>query len=221
MNPHTIKKNAVRCRLWRDKNKELLRERDRLKYQKNKEKIKQRSSDRYAVKKGEIDLKNRAYRRRRAAIQKKIKSKKTPAQIKARRLILIARSERLRRYKREYDRKRMAEDTSYKIKKHISLRIRNALRVVGRRKSLRTIEYLGCDIEFFKGYISAKFTGGMSWDNYGKWHLDHIIPCAHFDLTDIDQRRICFHYTNIQPMSAAENIRKGKTLPKPHQSIMI
>ena len=51
--------------------------------------------------------------------------------------------------------------------------------------------------------------------------IEDIIPCAHFDLTDINQRRICFHYTNIQPMSAAENIRKGKTLPKPHQAIMI
>jgi HNH endonuclease. len=51
----------------------------------------------------------------------------------------------------------------------------------------------------------------MSWDNYGRdgWHIDHIRPCASFDLTDPEQQRQCFHYTNLQPLWAADNIRKG------------
>ena len=49
----------------------------------------------------------------------------------------------------------------------------------------------------------------MSWDNYGKWHIDHIIPCASFDLADETQQRLCFHFTNLQPLEASENMRKG------------
>jgi DNA/RNA endonuclease G (NUC1) len=51
----------------------------------------------------------------------------------------------------------------------------------------------------------------MNWENYGKngWHIDHIIPCASFDLTDPKQQKNCFHYTNLQPLWAADNIRKS------------
>ena len=51
----------------------------------------------------------------------------------------------------------------------------------------------------------------MSWDNHGYdgWHVDHIRPCASFDLTDEEQVRKCFHYTNLQPLWAKDNLRKG------------
>ena len=52
----------------------------------------------------------------------------------------------------------------------------------------------------------------MNWDNYGVWHLDHIIPCARFDLSDPEQQKICFHYTNLQPMWGEDNMRKGAKL---------
>lgn len=55
----------------------------------------------------------------------------------------------------------------------------------------------------------------MSWDNYGYrgWHIDHIKPCASFDLTDPNQREQCFHFSNLQPMWAKDNLSKGaKTL---------
>ena len=60
-------------------------------------------------------------------------------------------------------------------------------------------------------YIEKLFVDGMSWDNYGPtgWHIDHIKPCASFDLTNQDEQRQCFHYTNLQPLWAADNIRKG------------
>jgi hypothetical protein len=55
----------------------------------------------------------------------------------------------------------------------------------------------------------------MSWGNYGLhgWHVDHIIPCASFDLTDPEQQRQCFHYTNLQPLWAEDNLRKSDKLP--------
>ena len=49
----------------------------------------------------------------------------------------------------------------------------------------------------------------MSWDNVGEWHFDHRRPCASFDLTDEAQQRMCFHYTNLQPMWAFENLTKS------------
>jgi hypothetical protein len=53
------------------------------------------------------------------------------------------------------------------------------------------------------------FTEGMSWDNYGEWHIDHILPCSSFDLADIEQQKICFNYKNLQPLWAEDNLRKG------------
>jgi hypothetical protein len=46
------------------------------------------------------------------------------------------------------------------------------------------MELIGCDVDFLKDYISKMFTEGMTWENYGEWHLDHIRPCSSFDLSD-------------------------------------
>ncbi len=75
-------------------------------------------------------------------------------------------------------------------------------------------EIVGCSLEFLKTYIESLWKTGMSWENYGVngWHIDHIKPCASFDLTDIEQRKICFHYTNLQPLWAHENLSKGKKI---------
>jgi hypothetical protein len=58
-------------------------------------------------------------------------------------------------------------------------------------------------------HLKDHFLPEMNWDNYGAWHIDHIRPCASFDLTDPEQQKQCFHYTNLQPLWAADNIRKA------------
>ena len=70
---------------------------------------------------------------------------------------------------------------------------------------------LGCSAEQLRTHLEEKFTDGMSWDNYGYrgWHIDHIRPCASFDLTDPQQQLECFHYTNLQPLWAEDNFKKG------------
>ena len=65
------------------------------------------------------------------------------------------------------------------------------------------------NIESYKKYLEAKFQNGMDWTNYGEWHIDHIIPCAKFNLTNPEEQKKCFHYTNTQPLWAKDNLSKG------------
>lgn len=95
------------------------------------------------------------------------------------------------------------------------------LRSILRSRFYRAVRYgfkkgsavrdLGCTIPEFKAYIEKQFRDGMNWDNYGKngWHLDHIRPLVSFDLTNREDTLQALHYTNYQPLSAAENLRKN------------
>jgi hypothetical protein len=105
---------------------------------------------------------------------------------------------------------RFATEPEYKLKHILRSRLKNALRGVG-KKSKRTLELLGCTVEHLRKHLESKFQEGMYWDNYGfdTWHIDHIIPCNKFDLTDPKQQEQCFHYTNLQPLWAIENFRKA------------
>jgi hypothetical protein len=83
----------------------------------------------------------------------------------------------------------------------------------GKAKSAKTMELLGCSIDMLKEHLEAGFDDKMTWENYGTyWHVDHIRPCASFDLIDPAQQRECFNWTNLQPLEAIENIRKGAKL---------
>jgi len=72
-----------------------------------------------------------------------------------------------------------------------------------------SLNLLGEDIKTIKAHMEERFQEGMTWDNYGKWHVDHIRPCASFDLTIEENQRRCFHYTNLQPLWAIDNMRKA------------
>jgi hypothetical protein len=74
----------------------------------------------------------------------------------------------------------------------------------------KTVELLGMTFAEFRPYIESLFKDGMSWENHGEWHLDHIKPCASFDLSKEEEQKKCFHYTNLQPLWAKDNLIKGK-----------
>jgi hypothetical protein len=84
-------------------------------------------------------------------------------------------------------------------------RIRDALKA---KKLKSTIDYLGCSIEEFKTHIEQQFKEGMSWDNHGEWHIDHIIPIKYGNPT-IEELFERLHWTNTQPLWASDNKSKG------------
>ncbi|HEX2900701.1 MAG TPA: hypothetical protein VHS96_13345, partial [Bacteroidia bacterium] len=92
------------------------------------------------------------------------------------------------------------------IKQNLSRRIRHAL---GKnRKICSSSEYTGCSIPELKRHLENLFQPGMTWENRGEWEIDHIRPCASFDLIDPEQQRCCFHYSNLQPLWRAQNRQK-------------
>tara|TARA_R110001583_G_C5458942_1_gene391702 strand:- start:18 stop:599 length:582 start_codon:yes stop_codon:yes gene_type:complete len=119
--------------------------------------------------------------------------------------------EKFNKYYRNWVNKKLKEDPNFKLKQILSHRVYLALKAKGISKSKRTKELLGCTTEELWMHLKENFTEGMTVENYGLWHIDHIKPCALFDLTDPKQQEECFHYTNLQPLWAIDNIRKGKT----------
>lgn len=98
-------------------------------------------------------------------------------------------------------------DLNYRLADYLRARMRLAIK--SNQKTGSAIKDLGCSIEEFIKYITTKFTEGMTWANYGEWHLDHIKPLAAFDLTDRKQFLQAAHYTNYQPLWAHDNLTKS------------
>lgn len=116
--------------------------------------------------------------------------------------------EERKRIAREYM-KRRYEDPTFRLRHLSRNRIHRALAYGKGAKSARTHELIGCSVEQLRAHLEAKFQPGMSWENYGPvWHVDHVRPCASFDLSDPVQQRACFHFSNLQPLFAEDNIRK-------------
>lgn len=111
---------------------------------------------------------------------------------------------------REYQRKRRAGNVNQRVNDAMGNRFRDVLRS---NKGGRSWKHLaGYDSHQLKAHLEVLFTDGMSWENYGQWHIDHIRPVASFDFsTDLlGAVRACWALSNLQPLWALDNIRKGK-----------
>lgn len=104
---------------------------------------------------------------------------------------------------------RYKTDLQFKALVTLRARQRQALKDQGIIKKKGTMKDSNCTVEFFIEYIAKQFQPGMNWSNHGEWHIDHIKPCSKFDLTDPEQQKECFHYSNLQPLWAVDNIKKG------------
>ncbi len=105
--------------------------------------------------------------------------------------------------------KRQSKNINRRIRDSLNHRISGALKSNNNKKINKTIKYTGCEISFFKKWIENLFQDKMSWENYGEWHLDHVKPCASYDLSDEAQINECFNWKNYQPLWKINNLIKS------------
>jgi hypothetical protein len=176
-------KRLITLKAWKLKNKNKIKKKRRLHYLKNK-KHTLLINKQWAIKNNEKKLllwRNYYYRN-----TKKLNKNRVKRSIK--------------QYK---------TDESYRLIQLVRGRINQVLKNKNLKKVDKSINLLGMNGYNFKKYIENKFKPGMSWEKRSLIHIDHIIPCASFDLKDPKQQAKCFHYTNLQPLWAKENLSKG------------
>lgn len=119
---------------------------------------------------------------------------------------ILLNNKKRKEYKNWYEVNRRKIDINFKILSYLRSRLSSVLK--NNFKSKSTMKLLGCSLDFLKQYLEFQFKKGMSWSNYGKWHIDHIKPCASFDLSKPNEQHKCFNYINLQPLWAIDNLRK-------------
>lgn len=129
--------------------------------------------------------------------------------------------EQINAYHREWKKNKRETSVEHVLRSNMSRRINYALTTqINGAKTKTTIEYVGCSVEYLKIYLESRFEIGMSWDNYGLcWHIDHIIPCVAWDLTNPFQSFCCWNYRNLMPLWAKENQAKKDKYDEERKSI--
>lgn len=190
--------HAESVKKYYDKNKEYLLLKSKEYYEKNKDRCKELKKAWRCKNKESISLKSKEYYNQN---KEKIAERRARYYLENRDKIIP----KLRKYERE----RRKADSGFRMIKSLRARVRLAIK--NNSKSDNTKALIGCDIEYLKLHLESQFKEGMTMDNYGLngWEIDHIRPCASFDLTDEQQQRECFHYTNLQPLWADENRKKS------------
>ena len=119
---------------------------------------------------------------------------------------------------RERNKKRRKNDSTYRLK--INLKRRTLLALKGKHKNANTMTLLGVtNIELVWKHLELTFKPGMTRENHGKWHIDHIRPCASFDLSKPEEQAKCFHYSNLQALWSHENLSKGSKILSPDSTV--
>ena len=103
--------------------------------------------------------------------------------------------------------KRRKTDPLFKLAMNMRGRMREFIKKSGFNKNKSTFKFIGCSPDELKLYLEKKFKKGMTWKNHGSWHIDHIKPLA--SAKSVDAMNKLFHYTNLQPLWAEENLKKG------------
>jgi hypothetical protein len=189
-------------------------------YQKNKERIQKKQQEYYQKNKEKVSEKGKLYRER--------KKKEDPLYVKKNneRLYSYAhsengkvnrkktydkynKSEKRREYAKNWIKEKSKNDLGYKLNLYVGHRIREALKVFGLKKNKkRTIEFFNYNLEELKEHLEKQFDNKMSWDNYGKWHIDHIIPVKLYDLNKKNNIEKCWSLKNLRPLMKEENLKK-------------
>jgi hypothetical protein len=121
-------------------------------------------------------------------------------------------------YERQFRKEYYKKDSTFRIGLNVRVRLGNSLKKIHAYSKISSIvkDNLGCSIQELKKHLESKFQPGMTWNNYGikGWHIDHIVPISSFNLSDPEQLRKACHYTNLQPLWAKDNLKKGNSYGK-------
>lgn len=161
-------------------------------YKENKEQISERQKQHYVENKEQILGRHKQY------------CKENKEQIKQYR---EKNKVRIKKYNTQYMKEKRNKDIGFRILSNCRTRLYQVIK--GNLKSASTKKLIGCSVEKLLEHLESQFQEGMTWDNYGEWHVDHIKPCALFDFTKEEEQKECFHYTNLQPLWAEDNLRKS------------
>ena len=115
-----------------------------------------------------------------------------------------------RKRNNEYKKRRRSDSEIIKLIESTRTRVNKYLKKSGYDKNMRTFEIVGIAPEKLKDHISNQFKDGMDWTNYGEWHIDHIVPLS--SAKSESELYKLFHYTNLQPLWAFDNLSKGNKI---------
>ena len=124
---------------------------------------------------------------------------------------------------RESNRKRKIIDPGFRVKCNLRRRLRDLMKNTKKGGSHHVSSLIGCSTKQLAKHIQSQFSKGMTWRNYGinGWHVDHILPCASFDHNDPRQVAQCWHWTNLRPLWAKDNMMKSDNITQPQMSLML
>jgi hypothetical protein len=130
--------------------------------------------------------------------------------------------EKARQQARKSSKKRKSIDPGYKVQCNLRSRLKDLMKTTKKGGSETISLLIGCSTFDLAKHLESQFAKWMTWDNYGtKWHVDHIMPCFAFDHTKPLQVRQCWHYTNLRPLCAKQNMSKGATITHPQLSLAL
>lgn len=154
---------------------------------------------------------------RNSEYQKQRRAAQSPDERRARRRAIYERykSDKYRKTAADYMRRRRRESPAAAMAERLRARVKNALKRSNADKCCSAALLTGCDIQSLKLWLEKQFERGMTWENRAEWHIDHIIPCAAFNLLDESQQEVAFHFSNLRPIWASENLKKKERVPVP------
>ena len=122
--------------------------------------------------------------------------------------------EKIRKTKRDYERNRKARDPLYKLISNFRTAIYQVLKESNVEKNEHYFDVLPYSQEELIQHLENQFTDDLTWDNYGEWHLDHIIPISSFNIQEMGDEEFikCWSLKNLQPLWGEENIRKSNSI---------
>lgn len=128
----------------------------------------------------------------------------------------IAHVDRIKAYNETYKQRknelisqRRQNDINFKISYNLRTRFHSFISTKGKK----TFGILGIPCDTFLNWLEFQFEEGMSWDTYGtEWHIDHILPVSKFDMTNETDQKVCFHWSNFQPLYSQDNLCKSNSI---------